>query len=592
MDTSFIDLFQRLSESINKFIIPILMGPNFIKNGIFFVETKEYNILTVIVFAILTILAFVGYIKNYKKFIANLCAIQLLSGVALHIILGFGLNTGIIYASLYVWAFLILISLGMDWLFRKNSKTIIIAVVLIILIVCQNVMWIYKMSENIKNIEFEEPQNIEPQRNFFLKYSDGTSEQIVKVGYNLLLVSTGEKILKDLDGEPIYYEKENYITGNIEEKGAWYKIYIEDDKLKINICENIKEINTKSFYIFGMGTRGKFILKNNEEKNKYQLINYSNKNVEIDNLEIKNIDYENYIVTAKNNEGQDIKIYENNKGIYYERNNEIRTLDETTMINIPDFDGYKHRKQLKTLFNEVMINISNNGEGITPNFMTYPKTWYRDAAIGAMVLNKTNNINQIENWIKSINTIYDHQNGEDEPDNLGELLYLISLCDIKNEKLINDIINEAKRITSKEGYLEGKTDGSKHPVYQTAWLIFGLKNLGLDYSEWKIPDVKDTYQSLIWFDEINKPIKEQKIPDNFYKYQYLEYASYHYYKNKGDFLQNKKYPISFEFNGSKANFHNIKILGDNFKNNYITTPHLWSASEMFLYYLDLDEGKL
>ena len=48
--------------------------------------------------------------------------------------------------------------------------------------------------------------------------------------------------------------------------------------------------------------------------------------------------------------------------------------------------------------------------------------WYRDGAMVAMVLKQTDNVDLIEDWISSIEDVYDLQNGNNkEPDNLGEL---------------------------------------------------------------------------------------------------------------------------------------------------------------------------
>lgn len=146
-----------------------------------------------------------------------------------------------------------------------------------------------------------------------------------------------------------------------------------------------------------------------------------------------------------------------------------------------------------------MINITKDGP--KPNFIAYKNSLYRDSAIIAMVLKKTDNVNQIEDWISKINNIYDMQNGCKEPDNLGQVLFLLSLIDSKNEKLVNDILEEAKGIKTEGEYINGITDGTYHPVYQTKWLIYGLKSLGLNYEEWKIPNIYDDYESLLWFEK-------------------------------------------------------------------------------------------
>lgn len=246
-------------------------------------------------------------------------------------------------------------------------------------------------------------------------------------------------------------------------------------------------------------------------------------------------------------------------------------------------NGYKHEKILKQLFHEVMINITEDGP--KPNFIAYDKVWYREAAIIAMVLEKTNNVKQIEQWINSITEIYDMQNGEKEADNLGQVLYLVSLVENKNEQLINKIKQEAKNLKNEEGYIEGRTDGSTHAQYQTRWLIFGLKRNGLDYSEYKIPEIDDFYGCLMWFDGEN--IKNtSKISD---RWTYLYYAYLHYNKIKIDNINNI-FPISSEFLSSKANFENLE---KNLKiDSKLVSPHAWSAAEMFLYFLDWDEENI
>ena len=151
-------------------------------------------------------------------------------------------------------------------------------------------------------------------------------------------------------------------------------------------------------------------------------------------------------------------------------------------------------------------------------------------------------------------------------------------------------VKEAERITDKDGGLVGNTDGSKHPVYQTAWLIFGLDRLGIDSSRWKIPnDMQDSYSSLIWFMP-NKGISAEK---NKYasQYQYLEYAQYHFDKTIVENDNVRRYPISFEYNGLKANFESIKEFNKQYSVNKFSLPHIWSASEMFLYYFELDQKK-
>lgn len=262
-----------------------------------------------------------------------------------------------------------------------------------------------------------------------------------------------------------------------------------------------------------------------------------------------------------------------------------RVLDDSTKIDIPTFENYQHKKQLKILFNEIMINITKDGP--KPNFLAYEKSWYRDTAIVAMALKKTNNINQIEEWISNIKEIYDIQNGYKEADNLGQVLFLMSLVENKNESIIKEVLEEAENIRTEEGYLNGITDGTYHPIYQTKWLIYGLKSLGLNYEKWKIPNVYDDYESLLWFEKG----KQSKNIENSDRWPYLFFAKLHYNGIKIDF-EESDYPISSEYYPSKANFKGMSVINEDFTKTKLIVPHAWSAAEMFLYLIDLDEGKL
>ena len=54
--------------------------------------------------------------------------------------------------------------------------------------------------------------------------------------------------------------------------------------------------------------------------------------------------------------------------------------------------------------------------------------------MACMVLKQTNNTDLVSKWISSIDKIYDEQNfGIKEVDNLGELLYMISTQENKND---------------------------------------------------------------------------------------------------------------------------------------------------------------
>lgn len=569
---------ETLTDSINYFLIPLLYGPNFIKNGSLFVQINTFEPIVVSLLGIFIIFAIIGYISNCKKVIPNVCLIYLIVAYGLHVVFGYGFVNGILYSPLYCWPFVLLISYGINYIYEKINKKeifIIILVPLILSVLIYNLTWVIKMGDHLQREKF----NIITYKNQgvykYLKNGDYFETFFYNNGA-LYRCSDGKEIVKSIDQ---FMGEEDYMVGLLKDSN-WFKIYFEDGKLKLNISNKIQTIEKDNFYIFGMGLRKKFLLtKENDEE--YKLIEYDTRKDILTNLTIEKIDYKNYTIFFNNN----IKIYENEYGIYIETEGQIETLDDSTYINIPNFTGYEHEEQLKILFNEVMINITEDGP--KPNFIAYDGVWYRDACIVAKVLQETNNLEQIYTWINSIDKIYDEQNGIKEADNLGQVLYLISLAENKNQTLIEEVLKEAETLRTEEGYLDGFTDGNKHPVYQTKWLIYGMKELGLDSSYYKVPDITDSYAELLWFDRTGSRHKTR----NNDRWQYLYFANLHYNKDKINY-RNTMYPISNEILPNKANFENMNLLNENFAKVHIVTPHAWSASEMFLYLLDLDRGNI
>lgn len=579
--------FTEKISNVTKWAVPIMFGPEFKNINPFLVQTTKVSNVSLTLLIILAITAIIGYLSNLKKSILpNLCLMQLLVGFILHILVGYGINNGIIYAPLYVWAFVILISYGIETITKyiKNKKIIeFLSCVVIVLIAIINIKWLLKLRNTIETQDFStlsKGNNIQAE----LKYENGKTEKFYMVGRSVIQVKTGKKLIGGLDSSYTYDKLNNTISGTLL-NSEWFKLYVKDDKLILNVNEKEIEIKEEPFFILGMGLREKYLFVKEESKEKYKLVRYSDEQEIINNLILENIDYENYVIYAKDENKNKITIYENENGIYIHKENEEKVLDDSIKINIPTFDNYKHKKQLKILFNEVMINITKDGP--KPNFIAYKNSWYRDSAIIAMVLKKTDNVNQIEDWISKINSIYDMQNGCKEPDNLGQVLFLVSLIDNKNEKLVNDILEEAQDTKTEDGYINGITDGTYHPVYQTKWLIYGLKSLGLNYEEWKIPNIYDDYESLLWFEKA----EQNKSIENSDRWPYLFFARLHYAGIPISFEENT-YPISSEYCPSKANFKEMSMINESFTKSELIVPHAWSAAEMFLYLVDLDEGNL
>lgn len=574
------NIIDSIKESVNFFIIPLLMAPNYMCNGQYFVQLPNAILQQVIMLIILILIAIIGYTKNIKKLLPNLCMVYLIIAYILHCIFGYGKCNGIIYSPIYSWAFILLIIYGINTLYNKaKNVSFIIAIIIILFIFITNMMWIINISNDIKNMEFKVKQYIDKPEDIYLYKENGENIHLKIIKNTIIRMNDGEVILYKIDG---YTYNKNTITG-LTSDSNWFKIYIENDKLMINKTGKISEIGERKFFIFGMGLREKFIFTKNNEN--YDLIRYKNGERVLKDLKLDNIDYENYKIYTVNSENEQILIYENENGIYVEKNNEVIVLDDSVKINIPDFSEYKYKSELKRLFNEVLVNVTS--EGPKPNFLAYDEVWYRDAAIIAMVLEKTDNIEQIDNWIQNIDKIYDEQNAEKEQDNLGELLYILSLSENRNEDFINNIIEEVKSLTKETGYLNGITDDEYHPVYQTKWLIYGLNRLGLNTNNYVVPDIKDTYEPLTWFYEKNNNeignIKFNK------RWPYIYYAHLNYYDEYIKINTNTNtYPLSSEYKPSKANFEKMSILNPIYNEIGLVVPHAWSASEMFLYLINFE----
>lgn len=301
----------------------------------------------------------------------------------------------------------------------------------------------------------------------------------------------------------------------------------------------------------------------------------------LEDLSLEKFEPENYRIYVKNEDGRYL-IYENEYGIYIEKEDEKITLSEGIHINIPDFSEYEDGDILKILFNEVMVNITKDGP--KPNFIAYENAWYRDAGIIGMVLKETDNIEQIRQWIENIDKMYDEQNGEKELDNLGQVLYLQSLIENRNKELIERVIEEARSLKNSKGYIEGITDTEPHAIYQTKWLKFGLESLGLDSSEYIVPDIEDSYEELMWFYKDNKEYNFSNKPIS--NFPYIYYAYMHFHDVYVDVSKN--YPISYELSPNEAIFQNLEIIDKEHKEKRLVVPHAWAASEAFLYLLERD----
>lgn len=345
----------------------------------------------------------------------------------------------------------------------------------------------------------------------------------------------------------------------------------------------------KAFFLLGMGNREKYVYKEGG-----QLIKISTNEV-IYSFDIlrERFFYDRYMIVIWTNDKKIYQLYENSYGVYLEditdgKVNSRELITGGDFINLPDFEDYKYPEQLRILNHEILISFKN-GKPV-PNIYVYTNPWYRDGAMMAMCLEKTKNLHLMRDWALSVTDLYDRNNkGNCEPDNLGQLAFILSYFVDKNYPLILEIQKEADRIME-NGLLTGMTDYSHHEIYSTLWLKLAYERLNMDTSAIKIPNEFDSYARMFWMD---KNDVELATPyDNPYdeRYPYLSWARYHF---NGDEIPKEllllQYPMSWEIEASEAIYEDIAPLSTEYAKNKCGAPHSWHAAEMFLYLCEIKQ---
>ena len=339
----------------------------------------------------------------------------------------------------------------------------------------------------------------------------------------------------------------------------------------------------KQFFIFGMGSRDKLIYKEGGTLTKFDT---SEALYSFDVMEEKFL-FDRYKVEISTKDGKIYHLYENSYGVYLENVTDkcVECLTSSDYVNLPDFEDCKYPKQLRILHHEILVSFL--GDNPVPNIYVYKKPWYRDGAMMALCLEKTKNLHLMRNWALSVTELYDRNNkGNCEPDNLGQLAFVLSYFVDKNYPLVEEIVKEADRI-SENGLLTGLTDYSHHEIYATLWLKLAYERLNIDTSSIKIPKGFDSYARMFWMDkndvETNTPYDNQYCEN----YPYLSWAVYHFNNDEVDEkLLEIKYPMSWEICASEAIYPNIASLSQNFADNKCASPHSWHAAEMFMYLIE------
>lgn len=280
--------------------------------------------------------------------------------------------------------------------------------------------------------------------------------------------------------------------------------------------------------------------------------------------------------------GQAVQLEENERGIWLTQHGVTQPLEEH-VLSLPRFEGHPHAALLRVLLHEILVNLV---DGVPlPNLLVYDRPWYRDAAMVCMVLERSGHLDLVRDWILRLREPYDRNNaGHREPDNLGQLLYMISLVSDATHPLVATVL-EAARACTVDRHLFGLSDFAEHPVYQTKWLKFGLARLGLP-DAYKIPAVPDSYSALFWMDyrESHVPTPTMFSPLDSERYPYLTWAEAHFHRAPPPLhLAGNGIPLTWETEASEAHYAGMRVVSDGYAAQRHAAPHTWHAAEMFLY---------
>jgi hypothetical protein len=290
-----------------------------------------------------------------------------------------------------------------------------------------------------------------------------------------------------------------------------------------------------------------------------------------------------YTIWIETEDGGSLTLREDSEAVWIEHGGQRAALDGTrSPVNLPDFKGKRFPRVLRVLHQELLVNITEAGP--VPNFFVYEKPWYRDAAMMALTFKETGNLELLKPWILGLREPFDRNNkGETEADNLGQALFLISLVSDKNHPLVPKVLAEVPRFeksVSTGKYIHGRSDFADHPVYQTKWLKYGLRALGLP-DPYIVPKVADGYSALFWMDYREQHVAG-KDSDDRGRYPYLGWACDHFHGTKKSPLSNLDYPLTWEERASEARYDGLKLVSPALVKIRNSPPHTWHAAEAFL----------
>ncbi|MBM3502153.1 MAG: hypothetical protein FJX74_26165 [Armatimonadetes bacterium] len=333
-----------------------------------------------------------------------------------------------------------------------------------------------------------------------------------------------------------------------------------------------------SFYLFGMGSRRKLLYRRGE-----LLDALTGERLRAWEVADEHVDSGEHCVVARLADESVVRLSEDEQAAWLEEGGDRQCLSAGP-VQLPRFGGHPHAPLLRALHQELLVNLV--GGAPTPNLLVYPRPWLRDAALVAMCLERTNNLALIEPWVGGLRDPFDRNNGVEEPDNLGQALYLASLVSEASHPLVEAVLRRVGEF-GRGRHILGPTDGAEHPVYQTKWLKLGLRALGLE-DPYVVPDAFDSYSALFWMD-----FREAHVPGPSFsteageRYPYLTWAEAHFHDAAPPLhLGSATYPHTWEAHASQADYAQMGRIDPEYVAQRRAAPHTWHAAEMFLYLLE------
>ena len=544
--------------------------------------TKVISILLGILFFVLNILFIIKDKFNFKKnkyyyalflaFLFNFC---------FHLIYGNGIS--FIYTCHYNFIMIILIG----YLIKESKLKIFdnnkINIAIVLLLICLSIKNIIRMCIILR------PRYIPVE---YFSYTP-----ILLLGIDLLLISLiifRKKYLKLislllvilmifgthklLNTKKVEVIDKNDLFKQYEVSLNKYKKQIIDMKNTYNVKYFIEPKEPIGIFYFGMGDRKKIVYKDGK------LIDLKTKEI------IKEVDYSDelivpneYSVLLKDKKDNVYLIEENEDGIFFSKNNDKEKIVESGKeIHLPEYDGMRYSEILKVLHQEVLFNI--DGSEPRPNIIGYYKPFYRDAMVATMVLEDTDNVHLIADWVKNLDSIYDYARSSEikEPDNLGELLYMIGATKVDRDDLVEEVLDEIENIRTEDNMIHGNIDSAEQKYYPTAIALFGEEKLGIK-PNLSLGNIDDVYGKLTWYYHNPNMIWAQFIDAPLFPY--LGWAQRHYTEHGLVYMLDEIYPLSYEAGTPKPGYkaEPYCFISEFYCENVTHISHLWDASEKYLF---------